>query len=102
MDTLLKLMEDHRDEIVVIAIGYTEEMHRFLSSNPGLASRFARSVKFENYSTDELVDIMNGYATASGYDCAPETLEALRAYVSDLPGTAPSATPARPGRPWSR
>ncbi|OON81108.1 right-handed parallel beta-helix repeat-containing protein [Streptomyces tsukubensis] len=85
VDTLLKLMEDHRDEVVVIAAGYTEEMHRFLASNPGLASRFARSVKFENYSSDELVAIMNSYATASGYDCAPETLEALRTYVSHLP-----------------
>ncbi|MGX1756830.1 right-handed parallel beta-helix repeat-containing protein [Streptomyces lydicus] len=85
VDTLLKLMEDHRDEIVVIVAGYTEEMHRFLASNPGLASRFARTVEFENYSTDELVEIMSRYATGSGYDCAPETLQALHAYLDRLP-----------------
>ncbi|MGP3985809.1 right-handed parallel beta-helix repeat-containing protein [Streptomyces sp. 3N207] len=85
VDTLLKLMEDHRDEMVVIVAGYTEEMGRFLASNPGLASRFTRTVEFENYTTDELVEIMSGYATASGYDCAPDTLKALRAYVDELP-----------------
>ncbi|WP_210594188.1 right-handed parallel beta-helix repeat-containing protein [Streptomyces sp. GESEQ-35] len=85
VDTLLKLMEDHREEIVVIVAGYTAEMDRFLTSNPGLASRFARSVEFENYSTDELVEITSRYATTSGYDCAPGTLEALRAYLEQLP-----------------
>ncbi|MES4904189.1 MULTISPECIES: right-handed parallel beta-helix repeat-containing protein [unclassified Streptomyces] len=85
VDTLLKLMEDHRDEVVVIVAGYTEEMARFLASNPGLASRFSRSVDFEHYSTDELVEIMGRHATASGYDCAPETVEALLQYVAGLP-----------------
>ncbi|MEV0850175.1 right-handed parallel beta-helix repeat-containing protein [Streptomyces sp. NPDC049954] len=85
VDTLLKLMEDHRDEMVVIVAGYTEEMGRFLGSNPGLASRFARTVEFANYSTDELVEIMSGYASVSGYNCAPDTLEHLRAYVDTLP-----------------
>ncbi|MFC8565871.1 right-handed parallel beta-helix repeat-containing protein [Streptomyces sp. NPDC057245] len=85
VDTLLKLMEDHREQIVVIVAGYTDEMRRFLASNPGLASRFARSVEFENYSTDELVEITGRYATTSGYDCAPGTLEALRAYLERLP-----------------
>ncbi|WP_143676060.1 AAA family ATPase, partial [Streptomyces milbemycinicus] len=85
VDTLLKLMEDHRDEVVVIVAGYTEEMARFLASNPGLASRFSRSVDFEHYSTDELVEIMSRHATASGYDCAPETVEALLQYVAGLP-----------------
>ncbi|MDX3850311.1 right-handed parallel beta-helix repeat-containing protein [Streptomyces sp. AK02-01A] len=85
VETLLKLMEDHRDDVVVIAAGYTEEMGRFLDSNPGLASRFTRSVEFENYTTDELVSILERHASDSGYDCAPETLEALRAYVDVLP-----------------
>ncbi|NSC24341.1 AAA family ATPase [Streptomyces albus subsp. chlorinus] len=85
VDTLLKLMEDHRDEVVVIAAGYTDEMRRFLSSNPGLASRFSRTVEFEHYSADELVTIMNTYASNSGYDCPEETLEALRGYVELIP-----------------
>ncbi|WP_420168977.1 right-handed parallel beta-helix repeat-containing protein [Streptomyces violaceoruber] len=85
VDTLLKLMEDHRDEVVVIAAGYTREMRRFLDSNPGLASRFSRTVEFESYSTDDLLEILSQQATGYGYDCAPETTAALYAYVDSLP-----------------
>jgi SpoVK/Ycf46/Vps4 family AAA+-type ATPase len=85
VDTLLKLMEDHRDEVVVIAAGYTEEMGRFLASNPGLASRFSRHVTFGNYSTEELVTIMRQRAAESGYQLADATEEVLRARISVLP-----------------
>ncbi|QDY80303.1 right-handed parallel beta-helix repeat-containing protein [Streptomyces qinzhouensis] len=85
VDTLLKLMEDHRDEVVVIVAGYTEEMRGFLSSNPGLASRFSRYVEFEDYSTDELLTIMGRQAEESGYTCAAPTLEALRARIDATP-----------------
>ncbi|WP_299531679.1 right-handed parallel beta-helix repeat-containing protein [uncultured Streptomyces sp.] len=85
VETLLKLMEDHRDDVVVIAAGYTEEMAGFLASNPGLASRFTRSVVFEHYTTEELVDIVSRQAAESGYDCPPDTLEAVRAHVAALP-----------------
>ncbi|MDQ0808605.1 parallel beta-helix repeat protein [Streptomyces sp. B3I7] len=85
VDTLLKLMEDHRDEVVVIVAGYTEEMRRFLDSNPGLASRFSRFVEFEDYSTEELLTIMERHAEESGYTCAPLTLEALRTYLDGVP-----------------
>ncbi|MEU5284841.1 right-handed parallel beta-helix repeat-containing protein [Streptomyces sp. NPDC020755] len=85
VDTLLKLMEDHRDEVVVIAAGYTREMRRFLDSNPGLASRFSRTVEFESYSTDDLLHILSQQATGYGYDCSPETVAALYAYVDSLP-----------------
>jgi SpoVK/Ycf46/Vps4 family AAA+-type ATPase len=85
VDTLLKLMEDHRDEVVVIVAGYTREMRRFLDSNPGLASRFSRSVEFEDYSTEELVTIIGDQSAASGYECAPETLAALRDHLDRLP-----------------
>ena len=78
-------MEDHRDEVVVIAAGYTEEMRRFLASNPGLASRFSRTIEFEHYDSEELVTIMSGYAANSGYDCSEETLAALRAHVDLIP-----------------
>ncbi|MFG2631258.1 right-handed parallel beta-helix repeat-containing protein [Streptomyces sp. NPDC048473] len=85
VDTLLKLMEDHRDEVVVIAAGYPDEMGRFLESNPGLASRFSRQVEFENYSTDELLAIIGEQTTTAGYECAPETLDALRGHLDGLP-----------------
>ncbi|ANW21389.1 right-handed parallel beta-helix repeat-containing protein [Streptomyces clavuligerus] len=85
VDTLLKLMEDHRDEVVVIVAGYTGEMRGFLSSNPGLASRFSRFVEFEDYSTDELLTILDRQAEESGYTCAAPTLEALRALVDAAP-----------------
>ena len=55
INVLLKRMEDDRDRLVVIVAGYTEEMHKFIDSNPGLQSRFNRYVEFENYSENELV-----------------------------------------------
>ncbi len=85
IDTLVKLMEDHRDEVVVIAAGYTDEMARFLASNPGLSSRFSRHVLFENYSADELVTIFCQHAAAAGYECPAETLAIIRAHFDQAP-----------------
>ncbi|MFF2409212.1 right-handed parallel beta-helix repeat-containing protein [Streptomyces sp. NPDC058092] len=85
VDTLLKLMEDHRDEVVVIVAGYTEEMDRFLNSNPGLASRFTRHVEFPDYSSDELVTIVRQSAVDNGYECAPGAASALRTYFEAIP-----------------
>ncbi|MEU0949413.1 right-handed parallel beta-helix repeat-containing protein [Streptomyces canus] len=85
VDTLLKLMEDHRNEVVVIVAGYPDEMNRFLESNPGLASRFSRRVEFENYSTAELLAIIEEQTSTTGYECAPETMNALRVYLDALP-----------------
>ncbi|WP_434587664.1 right-handed parallel beta-helix repeat-containing protein [Streptomyces sp. A5-4] len=85
VDTLLKLMEDHRDEVVVIVAGYTEEMERFLASNPGLSSRFSKYVQFEDYSTDELVTIVSRHAASSGYECGSDTLASLRDHVDAIP-----------------
>lgn len=87
VDTLLKLMEDRRDEVVVIVAGYPAEMEGFLASNPGLASRFSRHVSFEDYSTDELLSIIDEQAATAGYVCAPATREALRAHLDALPRT---------------
>jgi SpoVK/Ycf46/Vps4 family AAA+-type ATPase len=85
IDTLVKLMEDHRDEVVVIAAGYTEEMAGFLAANPGLSSRFSRVVMFENYSADELVTIFCQLAATSGYECSDEMLAIVRAHFDAVP-----------------
>ncbi|SFB40672.1 parallel beta-helix repeat (two copies) [Amycolatopsis marina] len=67
IDTLVKLMEDHRDEIAVIVAGYTGEMVEFLDANPGLASRFAKTIEFENYSPEQLVQISRHIAKGEDY-----------------------------------
>ena len=85
IDTLVKLMEDHRDEVVVIAAGYTEEMSRFLAANPGLSSRFSRYVMFEDYTSDELVTIFCQLAMNAGYECPDETLDIVRAHFDKVP-----------------
>ncbi|WP_030059514.1 MULTISPECIES: right-handed parallel beta-helix repeat-containing protein [Streptomyces] len=85
VDTLMKLMEDHRDEVVVIVAGYEDEMRHFLASNPGLASRFSRQVEFGHYTDDELVTIVGRLAENAGYTCAPETLEALARLFGAVP-----------------
>jgi len=82
IDTLVKLMEDHRDEVVVIAAGYEADMEQFLAANQGLASRFSRRIRFANYSTDELVTIVNHHAAAAGYDCTGPTIGALRTHFA--------------------
>lgn len=80
--TLLKLMEDFRDRIVVIAAGYTDEMERFLKTNPGLNSRFAKKLRFDSYNADELFEILKRMAKREGYvflgDAEKEAGKAVR------------------------
>ena len=85
IDTLVKLMEDHRDEVVVIVAGYTAEMERFLATNPGVASRFSRTITFDDYSPAELLRIVEQQAEEQEYRLAPQTAEALRTYFTELP-----------------
>ena len=68
IDALVKLMEDHRDEAAVIVAGYSHEMQQFLDANPGLASRFSKTIDFENYSPDELTLIVQRMVAANEYD----------------------------------
>ena len=62
---LVKMMEDHRDDLAVIAAGYPEEMKRFIDSNPGLRSRFTHYIDFPDYSPAELVQVFEGLATVA-------------------------------------
>jgi SpoVK/Ycf46/Vps4 family AAA+-type ATPase len=85
IDTLVKLMEDHRDEVVVIAAGYGAEMEGFLATNPGLSSRFSHHVRFADYSCDELVTIVSQHAAAAGYEFTGAAVAALRRHFDSAP-----------------
>ncbi|MGW7243495.1 right-handed parallel beta-helix repeat-containing protein [Streptomyces sp. NPDC054804] len=83
--TLVKLMEDHRDDVVVIAAGYPGDMHRFIGSNPGLASRFGRTLLFEDYESAELVSIVEFQAGQHRYELTPTARTELRALFEAMP-----------------
>ncbi len=67
IDTLLKMMEDSRHELVVVVAGYTDKMKTFVESNPGLRSRFNQYIEFEDYQPGQLVEIFEGFARSAGY-----------------------------------
>lgn len=77
VDTLLKAMEDHREDLVVIVAGYTERMERFIHSNPGLESRFNRFVHFPDYTAQELTEIFAMRCKSSGYVLADDAWQPL-------------------------
>jgi stage V sporulation protein K len=84
ISTLLRLMVDHADNLVVIVAGYKNEMTRFIESNPGLKSRFSRSIHFPDYTPPELVEIFQSLCTQHGYQISAETLEAIRGLVMEF------------------
>ncbi len=84
LDTLVKLMEDHRNDLVVIVAGYTEEMKKFLKSNTGLVSRFNRFITFPDYSDDELCEIMKGMAQKNGFVIGEELLADLKSHLGGM------------------
>jgi stage V sporulation protein K len=85
IETLLKRMEDHRHRLVVIVAGYPSLMHEFLDSNPGLRSRFARELTFQDYSTDELVAITQRFAAENEYRLTEGAVGALRLIFDRAP-----------------
>lgn len=85
IDTLVKLMEDHRDRLVVIAAGYPDEMGTLLAANPGLESRFPRTIHFPDYSDDELVAILEILADARHYSLAEDGRDAAHAWFAAVP-----------------
>ncbi|MEU3766177.1 right-handed parallel beta-helix repeat-containing protein [Amycolatopsis keratiniphila] len=85
IDTLVKLMEDHRDDVVVIAAGYSNEMAKFLESNPGMESRFSRTIEFANYTADELVTIVRTQCAKHDYRLDEEAADGLLGYFEAIP-----------------
>ncbi len=82
IDTILKAMEDHRDDLVVIVAGYTDLMDKFIHSNPGLESRFNRFLLFEDYTVDEMMGIFK-MRCGKGYVLAPDAEPLVRDYIAE-------------------
>ncbi len=82
IDTILKAMEDHRDDLVVIVAGYTEPMEKFINSNPGLKSRFNKYIEFPDYSVDELEQIFNMNCDKYEYEVEEEAKKHIRMLIS--------------------
>ena len=83
IDTILKAMEDHRDDLVVIAAGYDDLMDRFIHSNPGLESRFNRFLHFEDYSSEELLEIFKMRCEKSCYELEEDAAGLVRDYLQE-------------------
>lgn len=84
IDTLLKAMEDNRNDFVVIVAGYTKQMEAFLLSNPGLKSRFNKSILFEDYTEEELLDIFNLFCHKYGLRLSEDAKRNLMVFLSTI------------------
>ena len=84
IETLLKLMEDHRDDLIVIVAGYSGQMERFIGSNPGLESRFNRYFMFEDYDSGELYEIFCSMCAKSEYILTDGAIEFAREYFREI------------------
>ncbi len=82
IDTILKAMEDHRDDLVVIVAGYTDPMEKFINSNPGLKSRFNKYIEFPDYSVDELEEIFNMNLKKYEYEVDEDAKKHIRELIS--------------------
>lgn len=81
IDTILKAMEDNRENFVVIVAGYPELMKQFLESNPGLKSRFNKYITFEDYNEEELFEIFNVFCQPYGFELSIDAEHALKEYL---------------------
>jgi ATPase family protein associated with various cellular activities (AAA) len=103
IDELVTLMENRREDVVVIVAGYTEEMNTFLDANPGLRSRFSRTIEFPPYSPAALAEITELIAGKASYRFDEPVPDNSASTSSGWPRPASRATPARRGsssRPW--
>lgn len=87
IDTLVKFMEDHRDDIAIVAAGYPAEMADFIDTNPGLKSRFTRTINFPDYNEDELVQIFLGLGEKHRYHLSDDALSRVRHFIAVEPRT---------------
>ena len=85
VDTLVKEMEDRRDDLVVIVAGYPAPMSAFIAANPGLASRFRTTIEFEDYTDDELVDILRHLAQGADYELEAAAEQRFREVLGRTP-----------------
>ena len=83
VDTILKAMEDHRDDFIVIVAGYTNLMKEFIASNPGLKSRFNQYISFEDYKPDELKNIFY-LLCKNKYTLSDDCDEFLQSHFEDM------------------
>lgn len=86
VNTLLKEMEDHRDDFIVIVAGYSDLMEEFLDSNPGLRSRFNKIITFQDYMPDELLDIFKNICTKAGMQMTEEAEDCVREFFVERCG----------------
>ena len=85
--TLIQAMENYRDNLVVIFAGYTKEMQAFLNTNSGIVSRIGYTLEFDDYTTDELIQIFNGMMKKSGFTVSKEAIEKLREVIEEYRDT---------------
>ena len=81
IEILLQVMENQRDDLVVILAGYSDRMDRFFSSNPGFRSRIAHHVDFPDYTPGELLEIASRMASEMHYEFDDEAMQAMREYI---------------------
>ena len=85
--TLIQAMENYRDELVVIFAGYTKEMQDFLNANSGIVSRIGYTIEFDDYTTEELIQIFTQMAKKAGFNIEPDALDKVRELIDEYKGT---------------